>query len=88
MESSIVDFHQDFYITKIHKPVFHLPHAFIIETDHCGNTHLVEFKRCSDFQDVLCHSDYAERVAAIFSHQIQSEYWGGKRSMSVEVLYL
>ena len=33
------------------------------------------------FQDVLCHYDYAERVGAKFVHKVQSEYYGGNRSV-------
>ena len=39
-------------------------------------------------QDVLCHRDYAERVVASFAHQIQSEYYGGNRAVSIEVIVL
>ena len=37
---------------------------------------------------MLCRRDYAERVAASFSNQIQSEYYGGNRSMSIEGIAL
>ena len=33
---------------------------------------------------MLCCRDYAERVVASFSHQIQSEYYGGNISVSIE----
>ena len=33
---------------------------------------------------MLCCHDYAERIVAIFFNQIQSEYYGGNRSVSVE----
>ena len=45
-------------------------------------------KRHESFQDVQCRRDYAEWVVAIFAHQIQSEYYGGNRSMSIEVIAL
>ena len=70
MESSIVEFYQDIDIPTIHKLVFHPPHVRNIETHHCVNTRRETFKRCSDFQDVLCRSDYAEHVITIFAHQI------------------
>ena len=37
---------------------------------------------------MLCRRGYAERVVASFSHQIQSEYYGGNRSVSIEVIVL
>ena len=36
------------------------------------------------FQDVLCRRDYAERVVASFANQIQSKYYGGNISVSIE----
>ena len=33
---------------------------------------------------MLCLRDYAKRVVASFSHQIQSEYYGGNISVSIE----
>ena len=35
---------------------------------------------------MLCRRDYAERVVASFSNQIQSEYYGGNISVSIEVI--
>ena len=46
------------------------------------------FKRRELFQDVLCCCDYAERVVASFTNQIQSEYHGGNRSVSIEGITL
>ena len=40
------------------------------------------------FQDVLCRRDYAERVVAIFANQIQYEYYGGNRYVSIEGIEL
>ena len=37
---------------------------------------------------MLCRHDYAERVVASFSQQIQSEYYGGNRSVSIEDITL
>ena len=36
----------------------------------------------------MCHCDYVERVVASFSHQIQSEYCGGNRYVSIEGISL
>ena len=46
------------------------------------------FKRNELFQDVLCHRDYSERVVASFANQIKYEYYGGNRSVSIEVIEL
>ena len=37
---------------------------------------------------MLCRRDYAERVVAIFSNQIQSEDYGGNISVSIEGITL
>ena len=37
---------------------------------------------------MLCRRDYAERVVDSFPHQIQSEYYGGNRSVSIEGIAL
>ena len=73
MNSSIVEFHLDFYIIAIQKLELHLTHERILGTCHCGNTRQDVFRRRSGFQDVLCCCDYAERIVARFSHQIQYE---------------
>ena len=46
------------------------------------------FKRRELFQDVLCRRDYDERLVARFDNQIQSEYYGGNRSVSIEGIAL
>ena len=61
-------------------------HVQIIGTDHCGESQCTAFKRRELFQDVLCCRDYAERVVAIFSRQIQPEHYGDNRSVSIEVI--
>ena len=67
---------------------FHLPHVRILGTNHCGKLLRTAFKRRELFQDVLCRRDYAERVLASFANQIQSEYYGGYRSVSIEGIAL
>ena len=46
------------------------------------------FKRRELFQYVLCRRDYAERIVASFANQIQYEYYGGNRSVSIEGIAL
>ena len=55
-----------------------------MENNHCGNTCRELFKRHRANQYVLCHSDYADRVEASFTHGIQYEYYDSNRSMSIE----
>ena len=43
METSILDFHQRFYIPEIQKFSLNLPHIHILGTHHCGNTRQEEF---------------------------------------------
>ena len=71
-ETIISDFHTSFYIPAIQKLAFHLPHVRILGTNQCGEMQRTAFKQREYFQDVLCRRDYAERVVANFSHQIQS----------------
>ena len=77
METTISDFHTIFYIPAVQNLALNLPHVRILGTNHCGEMQRIAFKRCELFQDVLFRSDNADRVVASFSHQIQSEYYGG-----------
>ena len=83
METTISDIHTSFYIPDIQKLAFHLPHVRILGTNHCGEMRRIAFKRHELFQDVIRRHDYSERVVARFSNQIQSEYYGGNRSVSI-----
>ena len=67
----------------IHKPAFPLPHFRIIGTHNCGKPRRDSFKFCAKFQYVSCRRDYAERVLARFSNQIQSKYYGKNISVSI-----
>ena len=73
LETKIYDFHISFYILSIQKLAFHLPHVRILGTNHCGAMRRTVFKRGELYQYILCRCDYAERVVASFSHQIQPE---------------
>ena len=84
METTISDFNTSLYIPAIKKLDFHLPHVRILGTNHCGEMWHKAFKRRELFQDVQWCRDYAERVVAIFAHQIKSEYYGGNISVSIE----
>ena len=84
METTISDFHTIFYIPAIQKLAFSLPYVRILGTNHCGAMQRTTFKWRELSQDVLRRRGYAERVVAKFASQIQSEYYGGNRSVSIE----
>ena len=88
METTISCFHTRFYILSIQKFAFRLPHVRIIGTNHCGELRRTAFKQRELFQDVLFRRYYAERVVASFANQIQSEYYGGNISASIEGITL
>ena len=88
METTIFDFHTILFIPAIQRLAFHLPHLCILVTNNCGAIQLTAFKQRELFQNVLCPRDYAERVVARFAHQIQSEYYGGNLSVSIEGIEL
>ena len=72
----------------IQKLTFNLPHVRVLVTHNCGKILRDAFKRCAKFQDVLCRWDYAERVVAIFTNQIQSEYYGRNIYIYIEGIKL
>ena len=86
MEKTISNFRTSFYIPEIQKLDFHIPHIQIIGTNHCGDSRITVYKRRKSFQIVLCCRDYADKVFVCFAYQIQSEYYGGNRSVSIEVI--
>ena len=88
METTIYNFHMSFFIREIQKLAFHITHVQILGTNHCGDSRRNAFKPRESFQYVLCIRDYAERVVAIFAHQLQSEYYGGNRYVYIEVIAL
>ena len=88
IETSILKFHNKYYITSIKKLAFHLPHVRIIGTHNCGKECHEEFKLRSKQHDVLCRSDYEDHIVSIFAHQIKSESCGGNRSVSIEGIEL
>ena len=60
----------------------------ILGTNQCGEMRRTAFKRRALFQDVLCRRDYADRVVENFANQIQSEYYGGNISVSIDGIKL
>ena len=88
METTISDFRTSFYIPAIQILAFCLPHVRIPGTNHRGEMQRTAFKRCELFQYFLCCRDYAERVVARLTNQIQPEYYSGNRSVSIEGIAL
>ena len=88
METTIYNFQTSVYMSEIQKLAFHIPHIQILGTNHCGDSRQTEFKRHKSFPDMLCRHDYADRVVASFPHKIQSEYYGGNISVSIEGIAL
>ena len=84
METTILNFRSNSYITSVQKLEFHIPYVQILDISRCFDSRQTAFKRHKSFQDVLCLRDYAERVFSSFAHQIQSEYYSGNRSVSIE----
>ena len=88
METTIYDFHTSFYIPAIQKLALHLTHVRILGTNHCDEMLRTAFKRRESFQDVLCLCYYSERLVESFANKIQSEYYCGNISVSIEGIAL
>ena len=67
---------------------FHLPHVRILGRNHCDEMQRTAFKRRESFQDVICLCYYAERLVESFANKIQSEYYCGNISVSIEGIEL
>ena len=68
--------------------VSHLSHVHILGTHHCGKEHIEAFQCRGFYQDLTCCHEYEKGLVEIFSNQIQSEYFGGSMSVSMEVISL
>ena len=84
LKTSIIEFHKKYYIPAIQNWYF----IYIPWTHHYGKECHKEFKRRGNLHDVLFHRDYAEWVVSSFAHQIQSKYYGGNRSVYIEIITL
>ena len=62
---------------------FNMPHAHILGKHHCGKENNQTFKWRESCIDVKFCCDYAECLVAIFTNQIQSDYYGGNISVSM-----
>ena len=60
----------------------------ILGTRHCRKERHKAFKIQDNLHYVLCRRDYAEWVVSSFAQQIQSDYYSGSRSVSIEAAAL
>ena len=74
-------FHVKHYLPALEKLAYHRPHCRILGKDHCGAERLAAFKRKPS---IRTRRYYAERLAAAFNLEIQSEHFGNGRSLSME----
>ena len=72
----------------IQKLALHLRHVHNLGTHHCGNTCPEALTRCAAYHNLFFCWDYSESLVASFAHQIQSEYYGGNRSVSIKGIAL
>ena len=84
MEASIYDFHEKFYIPERNKVAFNFPQIHILGTHNYVKELRKAFNCRGSFQDIVFRHDHAERVVASFSNQIQSKYYSGNISVSIE----
>ena len=83
-ETSINEFHANYYSTAIAKLAFHLPHVQILGTNEVGNTRRQALHSRASKQDCSCKRDYAERFSDVTAIQVHSQHWGGNRTLSME----
>ena len=57
-------------------------------TQHCYKERHVDFKSRRKFYEILCRSDYSEITVSSFAQKIQSEYYSGNMSVSIEGIVL
>ena len=74
-------FHRDYYLPALEKLTYHRPHCRILGKDHCGAARLAAHKRKPS---IRTRRDYAERLAAAFSLEIQCDHFGNSRNLSME----
>ena len=72
METTISNSCTSIFIPEIQKLEFNIQYIPVLGMNHFGDSRLTTFKRRESSQYFLCRRDYADRVVASFSHQIQS----------------
>ena len=88
MKPQYQNFIKKYYTVATQKLAFHLLHVSILGMNHCGKARREAFKGRRNQHDVLCRSYYAEQMVFNFAHQIQSEYYSGNWSISIEGISL
>ena len=85
LNNSISKFHKKYYKAAIHRLAFHLPHVMILGKNHCAKLRREAFEeRVKDNFDICCERDYAERFVLKPGIEVQSQHFGGNRSLSIE----
>mmetsp|Transcript_37017 Transcript_37017/g.98025 ORF Transcript_37017/g.98025 Transcript_37017/m.98025 type:complete len:189 (-) Transcript_37017:44-610(-) len=81
LERPIGIFHKDYYLPALEKLVYHNAYRRILGKDHCGAQRKAAFKQRPG--DAKTRRDYAERLAALFDLEVQSEHFQN-RTLSME----
>ena len=81
-------FHVKYYQPAIEKLAYHIPHVCILGTNHIGKTRREALEKGQSDYDVKLRRDYAERLTTALIHQIQSQHFGGKNTLSMEGIAL
>ena len=75
-------FHRDYYLPALEKLTYHLAYVKILSKYHCAALRDHAFRTCPG--SAKTKRDYAERLAAAFTLEIQAEHFGNGRSLSME----
>ena len=76
-EFAIGNFMYDVYLSLLEKHIYHTYYVHILSKNLCGRLRY-------EPEDICTIRYYAERMPANFNLEIQSEYFGNGRSLSIE----
>jgi hypothetical protein len=79
---SIGVFMEDFYLPALQKYKYHIAYVIILSKRFCGTMRDSNFKKIP--LSVKTRRDYAERLSAVFTLEVQSGHFGNSRSLSIE----
>ena len=81
-ELTISNFMYDVYLPSLDKFIYHVWYVQILSNDYCGK--LRQNTCYYKPENVLSIRDYAERIAAKFNFELQSEYFGNGSILFIE----
>ena len=81
-ETSIQEFHNQYYLPSLEKYAYHLPHVQVLGKHHCSKLRHDAF--LDNPSSLFTKRDYADRLQTAFSMEIQSDHFGKQRSLSME----